>query len=494
MLYNTNFIRKEFRNSYTQQSFSYKRQVSLGVFLGLLTFALYFSLLTLKESVINTAAPYLLLSSYFSTLYIYLFVSMLFNVWLYIANYEYMTLLEVRENRWYALVQLGYSPMLLITSKIIARILAQMSIYTVGYLATLFLTSFLKFPLVTGYLFSMYLMGLLDVVLLAVLSLTMSLFVRDMFNARYMVGFTALCVIGFKLISNYYAILSDRTLMNDLTNMFDSTQTIYMIVVGAIIVVCIVICLVQGIFLARTYNRPLPRTLPLLKQKPEGTVVVGMAVHHKGKNQPVLEAQTTPGGEIKRFNLPGLISSIFVIVAIAAMLLVNVVVLAFGYASPDKETSINGIIPYVFQSHTMEPDIMYNDVAFFRKIDMLESLEIGDILLYKDIADTVNVGILTGFVVDEETNERTGELETDIIYYADERYRGMAAQTVDREGVYGVHTGNNRWFGAIVLFANTIIGRLVLLLIPTFLIFFYDPIVNFFKTITKEKEESANGT
>ncbi|HPJ01235.1 MAG TPA: hypothetical protein PKU80_00140 [Candidatus Limiplasma sp.] len=487
MLYNTSFIRKEFRNSYTQQSFSYRRQVSLGVFLGLLTFALYFSFLTLKDSVISTAAPYLLLPSFFSTLYIYLFVSLLFNVWLYIVNYEYMTLQEVRENRWYALVQLWYSPTLLITSKIVARILAQLGIYTVGYLATLFLSSFLKFPLVTGYLFTMYFMGMLDVVLLAMLSLTMSLFIRDMYNARYMVGIIALCVIGFKLISQYFAVLSDRTRMNDLSNMFDTTQTIYMIVVGVVIVICVVLCLVKGIHLARTYNAPLLRTLPLLKQKPEGTVVVGVVTSRKRKSERVLEAQTSPGGTLRRWNLPSLITGTLVIIAIAGMVLVNLVVLAFGYASPDKETSISGIIPYVFQSHTMEPDIMYNDVAFFRKIDYQEHLEIGDIILYKDATQSVSVGEITGFAVDETTEEPTGELLTDIVYYADERYRGMAAQTVERDQVYGVHTGNNRWFGAIVLFANTILGRLILLLIPTFLIFFYEPIVNFFKTITKEK-------
>ncbi len=494
MLYNTSFISKEFRNAYTQQSFSYRRQVSLGVFLGLLTFALYFSLQTMKESVISTAAPYLLLPSFFSTLYIYLFVSLFFNVWLYIANYEYMTLLEVRQNRWYALVQLWYSPTLLIASKIVARILAQLGIYTVGYLATLFLTSFLKFPLVTGYLFTMYLMGLLDVVLLAMLSLTISLFIKDMYNARYMVGIIALCVIAFKLISQYFTVLSDRTRMGNLANMFDSTQTIYMAVVGVIIVVCVVLCLVKGIHLARTYNAPLLKTLPLLKQKPEGTVVVGAVTNQKRKSeQRILEAQTSPGSTKRRWNLPGLISSVLVIIAIAAMVLVNIVVLAFGYASPEKETSISGVIPYMFQSYTMEPAIMYNDVAFFRKIDQQEPLEIGDILLYKDNAGNVSVGQLTGYAVNADTGEQTGELETDILYYADERYRGMAAQVVQREKVYGVHTSNNRWFGAIVLFANTIIGRLILLLIPTFLIFFYEPIVGFFKAITKEKIESPQG-
>ena len=494
MLYNTNFIRKEFRNSYTQQNFSYRRQVSLGVFLGLLTFALYFSLQTLKESVINNVAPYLLLPSFFSTLYIYLLVSLTFNVWLYIVNYEYMTLLEVRQNRWYALVQLGYSPTRLIASKIVARILAQLGTYTVGYIATVFLTSFLKFPLVTGYLFTMYLMGALDIVLLAMLSLAMSLFIRDMYNARYMVGIIAVCVIGFKFISHYFAILSDRTLMNDLANMFDTTQTAYMAVVGAVIVLCVALCLVRGIQLARIYNRPLPRSLPLLKHKPDGTVVVGITLSRRQKLKQILEAEATPSGNGKKWNLPSVITSIFVVVSITAMVLMNIVVLAFGYASPEKETSINGVIPYVFQSHTMEPDIMFNDVAFFRKIDMLEPLHIGEILLFKDGTNSVGVGQLKEILTDPETNAPTGELKTDILYYADERYRGMAEQTVEREKVYGVHTGNNRWFGAIVLFANTIIGRLILLLIPTFLIFFYEPIVSFFKAITKEKEMRSHGT
>ncbi len=494
MLYKTNFMRKEFRNSYTQQSYSYRRQVSLGVFLGLFTFALYFSLQTLKESVINNVAPYLLLPSFFSTLFIYLLVSLVFNIWLYIMNYEYMTLLEVRQNRWYALVQLGYNPMRLIASKIIARILAQLSTYTIGYISTLFLTSFLKFPLVTGYMFILYIMGLIDIVLLAMLSLAASLYIRDMYNARYTVGILSLCVIGFKLLSHYFTILSDRTLMNDLGNMFDPRQTVYMPVVGFVIAMCVVICLVRGMQLARIYNRPLPRALPLLKHKPEGTVVVDAASGAQNKKKNIRVAETISSAAGKRWNLPSIMTSVFVIVSIIALLAVNVLVLAFGYASPEKETSISGVIPYVFQSHTMEPTIMYNDVAFFRKIDTQETINIGDILLYKDNTDSVGVGQLKSFVTDPDTGLPTGELTTDILYYADERYQGMAEQTVEREKVYGIHTGNNRWFGAIVLFANTIIGRLILLLIPTFLIFFYEPIVNFFKTITKEKSGHPHGS
>ena len=486
MIYDTSLLRKEFRNAYMQQQFSRKRQFSLGIFLGLLTFAIYFSLQTLKQSVLNDVAPYLLMPSYFSTLYIYLFVSLFFNIIFYIANYEYMTFIEVMRNRWYALVQLGYQPKRLIGSKIIARILSQAGIYSVGFVATIFLSSFLKFPLVLDYLFTMYLMGLVDIVLLATVSLAASLYLRDVFNARYVVGLLALGIIIFKFTTNYYAILADRTLMNSLSNMFDVRQSVYMFVSAAIIIACVVICMVRGNQLARVFNPPLLHTLPTLAHKPEGTVVLSSTGEGKKKRQS-LEAQSYPMKVKKRWTVASVVTSIVMIGVIASMLGINVLVLAFGYASPEKETSIYGVIPYVFQSYTMQPTIMYNDIAFFRKIDMQERVKVGDVLLFKDSAGAVGVAQLQEVVTDEATRVPTGDLKVDILNYTDERYKGMAAQTVSRQLVYGLHTGNNRWFGAVILFANTTLGRLILLLIPTFLIFFYEPIVDFFRAITKEK-------
>ena len=142
MIYNTSFMRKELRNAYMQQKFSRNRQFSLGLFLGLISFAIYFSLQTLKQSVVSDAAPQLMMPSYFSTLYIYLFVSLIFNVIFYITNYEYMTFIEVIRNRWYPLVQLGYKPTRLIAQKLIGRFVFQGAVYSIGFTATIFLSSF----------------------------------------------------------------------------------------------------------------------------------------------------------------------------------------------------------------------------------------------------------------------------------------------------------------------------------------------------------------
>ncbi len=485
MIYNTNFMRKEFRSSYMQQQFSRKRQISLGVFLGLLSFALYFSLQTLQQSVLSDVVPQLMMASYFSTLYIYLTVALVFNVVFYIMHYEYMTFIEVIRNRWYTLVQMGYHPTRLVMAKLAARILSQAFIYTVGYIATIFLSSFLKFPLVLNYLLSMYIMGLIDIVLVASVSLAASLFMKDVLNARYVVALLAVGLVIFKAATRYYSILADRTLMGDLSNMFDTTQSIFMASSAVLILACVAVCLVRGNQLARVYNPPLLKYLPALVKKAPGTLVLSSADTKKKKQS--MEASADLMLVKKKWNLPSILTSIAIIAAIVAMLGTNVLVLAFGYASPERETSIYGTIPYVFQSSTMEPAIMLNDVAFFQKVDKTSELAPGEILLFKDDAGTVCVASLLEYVTDEATGEKNGSLQVDILNYVDERYRGMAAQTIHREQVYGVHTGNNRWFGAVILFANTILGRLILLLIPTFLIFFYEPMMRFFRSISQEK-------
>ena len=486
MIYNTSFMRKEFRNAYMQQKFSRNRQFSLGIFLGITSFAIYFSLQTLKQSVLSVAAPQLLMQSYFSTLYIYLFVALIFNVVFYITNYEYMSFIEVIRNRWYALVQLGYNPTRLIAGKILGRFIFQAAIFTIGFLSTIFLSSFLKFPVVLNYIVSMYIMGLIDIEILAAVSLTVSLFLRDATNARYVVGLLAAGLLLFKATSGYYSILANRTLMTDMSNMFDITQTVFMVAAGVIIIICIIVCLVAGNILARVYNPPLLHQLPALTNKRPGTVVL-KSTADGAKKKPAVEASTDLMWRRKRNNLPSIITGIFMVAAIVGMLGINIIVLAFGYASPERETSINGMIPYVFQSSTMEPEIMFNDLAIFQKVDGMSKLDIGDILLFKDMSGAVNVASLTAYQTDDTTGERTGMLETDVLNYVDERYRGMAAQSVSREQVYGIHTSNNRWLGAVVLFANTILGRLILLLIPTFLIFFYEPILRFFRSLSKEK-------
>jgi hypothetical protein len=52
-------------------------------------------------------------------------------------------------------------------------------------------------------------------------------------------------------------------------------------------------------------------------------------------------------------------------------------------------------------------------------------------------------------------------------------------QEIDRGLIYGVFIGRSRWLGALILFANSVFGRITFLLIPLLVLYFYKQIKSF---------------
>ena len=133
-----------------------------------------------------------------------------------------------------------------------------------------------------------------------------------------------------------------------------------------------------------------------------------------------------------------------------------------------------GYIPYVFQSTTMEPSVYYNDIAFFEKIDQYVKVNPGEIVLFKDDLGAVQVREVLDFFSDVETGEERAN--ADITNYVEGAQKDVLKTTLSRWQIYGRLVGTNRYLGVVVLFANTMLGRLLFLLVPVVLIFFSAPI------------------
>ncbi|MEG2315855.1 MAG: hypothetical protein RSC91_06540, partial [Clostridia bacterium] len=340
---------------------------------------------------------------------------------------------------------------------------------------------------------SLYIVGLLDVLLLSAVSLAASLYFKNTVNARYLVGMIGIGIVVGKIVTGFSTIVSDRTRMSTLQNLFDTDESVYLITLGVLVVICVLVCIIRGSQLARVYNPPLLKELPALTQQRHGTVVLKRFDQNRTKKHTSTKYIEASVDEIKQkapFSLPAFMTTVLLIISIVIMLGVNVLVLACGYASPERETSIFGTIPYVFQSSTMEPTIMMNDLAFFHKLDYQEELQVNDIALYKDVTGEVKVARIKKYVTENAEDPANSTMLVDIDSYIDARYKGMAEQTIARSQIYGKFTSADRWLGALILFANTTLGRLLLLLIPTFLVFFYDPITKFFRSITVEHDTS----
>lgn len=459
MIFKSSYFNKEMRQAYIENHISQKKQFTFGLFIGLVTFALHFLLQTVYESVLTEAVPEIMLPSFFSVGFTYTLISFLFFSVYFLFYFEYLTFAEIHKNRWYMLIQMGYSPSKMIFSKLAARLYSVFTIYSVGFLVSMGLTVFLKYPFVFAYMPTLYIAGLIDTLFIVLISMTASLLLHSAGNARYFVFGSAIFLFFLKFATGFYAIVSDRVLMQNAANLFLFERSPYLVILAGISLIAIGLCT----FYARNsagYFFPKKTTdLNIARQDYKTGKIKFLRA---GENAPL-------------YRLMDGISSALLIIFIAVTLLFNVLVLAISAASPEKEVTIQGIIPYVFQSTTMQPDIMKNDLAFFRKLDKQVPIKTDDIVIFKD---------QNSIYVERVKSVENGLFTVDIDYYPQGSEKDSMVKVIGRDSIYGVYESRSRWLGSLIMFANTLFGRILFLLLPAVFIFFYKPITKFFSKLS----------
>ncbi|EHQ89294.1 S26 family signal peptidase [Desulfosporosinus youngiae] len=462
MIYRNSYFRKELRQAYTENKISTKRKMASALFLGLFSFALYFVFQTLQESVLSDVIPEIMQPSFFSTIYIYIHIAVIFNISYFIIYYDYLFFTEIRKNAWYLLIQMGYSPVIMFFLKLLALIYSVLLTYTVGFGTIIILTFLLKYNFIAAYLPALYIAGMADLLLITILSMTFSLYAKTVINGRYWTFFTAILGFVLKILMGQYEIISNRVAMQNLDTLFNLGISLYWPAALGIMFACCLIGLFRSKSLAMYYNLSLNSTVI-----PEKTDLIeigsGTGRDHllgskakKGWGSTIVDTLTT----------------IALIVFICAALVFNLFIILINASTPGQEVTIRGVIPFVFRSNTMEPEIMINDLTYFQKVDHQYPVEEGDIILFEEN----NV-----LYVERVIAESDKQLTVDIDNYPPMSQTGAMQKIVTRDNVHGVYTGRSRWLGALILFANTIVGRLLFLLVPAVLLFYQAQIYKYFK-------------
>lgn len=478
---NISLIRKETTYARSRRESARGQVPKNGVFLGMLAFAMYFVMKSLENSVLSDDAPFFLMNSYFSPLIIYELVFSLFTPLYISSRFRAATFAELYENAWSSLVHLGYRVTSMVFAKLLIQVYLLLGVYTVGFVVTFFLSSFLKFPIITSYLPSLYLLGVGEALGLLLVACALSVCMRDRKNARHMTIATYICLLVLKGATGFYGVMTSFVAMSSLDALWGFDKSPYGIILAFIAVCALSLTLARAYLLAARYHTPFNAPPPVFSRAlPKGTII---RMETKSRLRSVREARALLRDMYRppaKFNVLNALSAILLPMLVLVMLLVNLAVLGFTYASPEKETSVMGYIPYIFQSSTMEPEVHFNDIAFFEKIDWHTSIKEGDVILYKDDVGTVQVRRAVAFTYNEDGEEL---IEADIDNYPDGTVRDYMKDTAKRGNVYGRLVGVNRQLGAVILFANGILGRLLFLLVPTILIFYSRQINAFFKRL-----------
>ena len=444
MIYQSNYIKKEFKDMNSESQISIKRILINGLFLGAFTFAIHYFLKTLYDSVLTEAFPQIMLPSFFSVAFLYTIISFIYFIVYFALYYDFLTFTEIGQNRWYALVKLGYKPTNMILQKILARVIYVFSIYTIGYIFALILTAFLKYPFIISYLLPLYVSGLIDLLFFVSFVLALSIFTRDKVYLRLGMVSGLLITYILRVITGYSAVFTNRSLMQDINNVISSW---YFYIIIFLILLLTAFCIFAGKKAASRYTPITQIETPLLVKdyKTKKFVKVGKGIRYNSKA------------------LTYMINSIGVLLLIF-VLAINGFILFMSLSSTNSSFTVGGKIPYIFQSSTLEPEIKKNDLIVFQKVDEQYPLTNGEIVIFE-----INKEVFIEKIM--ETKE-DGTLIVDITNYLPGSEVGIMRQAVDRDQIYGIYYSYSRWLGALILFANSIIGRIIMFIIPIFILFF----------------------
>jgi|GEM_PF-413184 len=462
MIYRNSYFRKELRQAYIENSISTARKIIYAVFVGLVSFALHFFLRTMSDSILGETFPHLVQRSFSSTLYLYIASAYFLYTVYYIVYYDYLSFAEIIKNRWYLLSKMGYKPLSMIFAKILAFIYSVWVMYTVGFALVISLTLLVKYTFIYEYILAFYLAGLFDIIVIGIVAITSSLNIYDARLARKLIFLFTLALLVIKQVSGYYGVLTNRVLMRNAICLVDLNKSWYLLFCAVITLICILFSIFKANNVAKYYNLPEEDYHNLI---PEGTKVFRI-------DDTLSEIYVV--WPRKKSDAGNKIISAAVITLICLVILItlvfNVFVLISSATQLDREVSVLDHIAYIFQTETMEPAIMNNDFVLFRVVEQDEPINIGDIVLFQE----------NNIVYAERVYAREGgNFLVDIDKYPSPEQEGAMKKSVPREEIYGIFVYRNRWLGLMILFANTIFGRLMLLLIPSVVLFFYIPIRNF---------------
>lgn len=452
---------------YVEQKLERGKLFRNTLFIALFTFSLHLFLMSLDTSILTDAIPEMLLQSYFSTFSLYNFICILFYTITFMLNYTYMTFAEVNENKWYLLIKAGFSRQLLIFMKLAVRLLEVFLSYALGFVFVFILTTFLKYPLTISYLFPLFLVGVIDILLLSTVVMAVSLFIRNKVNARYVLMAVYLMIQILHITSGYYSVISDRSLMVDSMNLLNPNLSYFAVYVLIVSVAC-VLMIIYGARKASTYTS-FYFYVKDMDYDENAEIVIGDGVKFSN-------AQNKKYVDQKSSRIFDIIVNASMSLVIGLLIVFNLIVLAVSITSLNRNWNFLNVYPYVFQSNTMEPSIEFNDLTFFKGVNS-DEVEADEIILYRSADTMVNVAR----VVEKNTDEWI----VDFDHYPEETDPEILREKIQPDQVEGVYITSSRWLGLLVLFANTMIGRLLMLVLPSILIFFYQPIVNYIERLKR---------
>lgn len=429
-MYKNSYFLKEIRQSNIEHKISAVNGTFFGIFTAMIAFLLHIAVLQLDGTVFADTFPYLLHKDFFAPLYIYEKTFILFCIVYYLVRFEHIALAEIRSNRWYLLVKMGYNPKILVTVKLFAQFSLLLYAFLIGYLATLGVALLSNCAYSSEYLPALFLSGVIGIALLCSLTTALSVLnrFRSVLYSRWCIVLAESAFILLSDLTGYRNALSSKTFIAEhgMFAPFSMSASVYFVLIMVCIAALYVVSLYNAKNIAMYYDEPLENTDFSL---PAGRVLA--RIDHKTGVFYIFRKS--------RFKVRSIVFNIVIIVLLCAFVLFSLGLNIFYYCNRNgKFVKIDDYI-FALSDKTLEPAdfdellIYKNDFLIFKTADVDDSIDEGKTVLI----------------------ENDGKLE--IKQYSTE---------LQNTHILGELRAVSRWLGAAVLLVSNTEGKTLFLVLP----------------------------
>lgn len=425
---------------------------------------------SLKYTVLGDVLPSLTNTTFFSIMSILAIVILIFSIDYFYRHYYSFTFAEMNTNRMYTLIKMGTNIHHLITLRIISAIIMPLTLYLASFIWCFLLSILLGFRLEFNAFLGLFLVATILLVGIVVLILTISLFVKQKKYALPLFVIVLLAMAAYSIFGGFLTVSTYSPNIAQLSILFGSKTSYFLPVVLSLIVVLLAICALKA-------------EKDICYYKINHAVADGMVVIDFEKNVPI-KPFISEKTKTKVYNISLL--SFFGLMALSA-LVSNIYLMIMSTKSLSNVSGNNQEVALLFDSVTMEEDIHKNDFVVFNTLTPESEIKTGDIVyyindLYKPIVAKVQYITINA--------EGDAYYMTDINTYPSGTAVGSLRVELPRERIKGVVTYNSRGLGVWFVFNQSLGGKIVMIVLPLFVIVFFDKLVYLSKTYNQTDEEN----
>ncbi len=457
MIYNNTYFKEQLKKTYIEGSGGKLSLWFCVIAIALITIVCHNFFYVMRETIVADVFPHLVKNSFFGLISVYNMVIIVFFVAIFIIKYKRISLSEISTNKWYLMIKTGHSPIRLVFVKIGAHVISVACIYSLSFVLLIFIGSLLNLEMQINAIFSLALLGLVQVFFVVELIMSISVFIENRGNCLLLV------IVGLVLMSllaqgtGFDYVSQSIVKMEDTSYLFTGDTCWYIYVLLIATIVLLFVGVLKGWHMAKYYQ---PK------------VQLGEDVY--SINYINDKAKYIKDNSAQKFNLFRLITKVALVFVVIVSIVANIGVIMLATINNPNSPKGNHIM-ILFESHTMAGTIEANDFVWFDKFDEDGELAVGDVVLFYD-----NNSIVVQMV---ESVNSDGSYLVDYVNYPNGVKEGSYSNTVESSEISGVLAGKSGWMGAFFVWNKTIVAKLLTTVLPTIILVFYDKIEHLIRLI-----------